>query len=169
MMKLLNHCLVISLALAAPAVTAQDTPDTLQAEFVFEVRAELSPAIVNGETSDGRRLAIPITGGDFTGENIRGDVLAGGADYQLVRPDGVTEVHAVYMIRTDDGALINVVNDGIIVPPASQGGAPYIRTTPKFTAPVGKYDWLNKNVFLSNLVVKPERPGMVFVQIYRVR
>jgi hypothetical protein len=168
-MKTLIAMFIAILAFITTAVLAQDAPDTLQAEFVFEVRAELSPAIVNGETSDGRRLAIPITGGDFTGEDIRGEVLAGGADYQLVRADGVTEVHAVYMIRTDDGALINVVNDGIIVPPAAAGGAPYIRTTPRFTAPVGKYDWLNKNVFLSNLVVKPERPGMVFVQIYRVR
>jgi hypothetical protein len=168
-MKIVNTVLGVCLLLLVTTVFAQEVPGTLQAEFVFEVRAELSPAIVNGETSDGRRLAIPITGGDFTGENIRGEVLAGGADYQLVRPDGVTEVQAVYMIRTDDGALINVVNEGIIVPPVNAGGAPYIRTTPKFTAPIGKYDWLNKNVFLSNLVVKPERPGMVFVQIYRVR
>jgi len=168
-MKTLGNTITVCLAFIATVAFAQEAPDTLQAEFMFEVRAELSPAIVNGETSDGRRLAIPIMGGDFAGADIRGEVLAGGADYQLVRPDGVTEVHAVYMIRTDDGALINVVNDGIIVPPATTGGAPYIRTTPKFTAPVGKYDWLNKNVFLSNLVVKPERPGMVFVQIYRVR
>lgn len=169
MMKhVFNVLMVVAATLQLPAL-AQDAPRHLAAEFVFEVRAELSPAIVNGETSDGRRLAIPITGGDFTGESIRGEVLPGGADYQLVRPDGVTEVHAVYMIRTDDGALINVVNDGIIVPPATEGGAPYIRTTPRFTAPVGKYDWLNKNIFLSNLVVRPDRPGMVFVQIYRVK
>jgi hypothetical protein len=145
----------------------QSTEDFLQAEFVFEVRAELSAPEVIGESSDGVRQAIPITGGDFSGPDIQGVVLPGGADYQTTRPDGVTEVHAVYMIRTNDGALINVVNDGIIVP-GENGSAPYIRTTPQFKAPLGKYEWLNKTVFLTNLVVKPERPGMVFVRVYKV-
>ena len=145
----------------------QSTEDRLQAEFVFEVRAELSAPEVIGESSDGIRQAIPITGGDFSGPDIQGVVLQGGADYQTTRSDGVTEVHAVYMIRTNDGALINVVNDGIIVP-GENGSAPYIRTTPQFKAPLGKYEWLNKTVFLTNLVVKPERPGMVFVRVYKV-
>ncbi len=166
MRALISVLTVIAGVLAMPVFAQQDKPN-LEAEFVFEVRAELAPAIVNGESPEGVLQAIPITGGDFQGPDIRGEVIPGGADYQTVRPDGVVEVHAVYMIRTDDGAVINVVNDGIIVP-GGDGAATYIRTTPRFTAPIGKYDWLNKHIFLSNLVVKPERPGMVFVQIYKV-
>jgi len=166
MMKFFQFLLLYTL-ICPSLVQAQENMDNLQAEFVFEVRAELSPAEVLGQSSDGVRQAIPITGGDFTGPGINGVVVSGGADYQTRRPDGVTEVEAIYMIRTDDGVLINVRNDGIIVP-GDNGAPPYIRTTPRFNAPVGKYDWLNKHVFLSNLVVKPERPGMVFVQIYKV-
>ena len=162
------HLKYLLLYLCMPlSVNAQDAEDRLQAVFAFEVRAELSAPEVIGQSSDGVRQAIPITGGDFSGPGIQGVVLPGGADYQTTRADGVTEVHAVYMIRTNDGALINVVNDGIIVP-GENGSAPYIRTSPRFKAPLGKYEWLNKTVFLTNLVVKPERPGMVFVRVYKV-
>lgn len=166
-MKILFSILLLGLLDPLSLIAAEDDGDILQAEFVFEVRAELSPPEIVGESSDGIRQAIPITGGDFIGPDIQGVVLPGGADYQTVRSDGVVEVHAVYMIRTDDGALINVINDGIIVP-GENGAAPYIRTSPRFRAPIGKYDWLNKTVFLTNLVVKPERPGMVFVRVYKV-
>ncbi len=165
-MKFLQFLLLYTL-INPLLVQAQEDMENLNAEYVFEVRAEISPPEVMGQSSDGVRQAIPITGGDFSGPGIKGVVIPGGADYQTRRADGVTEVEAIYMIRTDDGVNINVRNDGIIVP-GENGGASYIRTTPRFNAPVGKYDWLNKHIFLSNLVVKPERPGMVFVQIYKV-
>ncbi|MFC0295935.1 DUF3237 family protein [Geobacillus jurassicus] len=34
---------------------------------------------------------------------MRGKVLPGGADYQLIRKDGVAELLAHYVIETDDG------------------------------------------------------------------
>ena len=150
------------------AVLAQDE-FLPEAEFVFEIHAELAPTMVLGESSDGMRQAIPITGGSFSGPQANGEILPGGADYQLVRPDGVRELHAVYMIRTDDGVLINVVNDGIIVAPEINDGVNYVMTTPTFQAPVGKYDWLNKSVFLSRISGGAENPRAVYIRVYRVR
>lgn len=163
--------LVFSLfTLLAPGqASAQDADDILTAEFAFEIRAELAPAITLGKTSDGERLSIPITGGTFAGPAIRGEILPGGADYQLVRPDGVRELRAVYMIRTDDGALINVINEGIIVAPELNNGESYIMTTPQFRAPVGKYDWLNRNVFLSRITGGLQDPPTVIIRVYRVQ
>ena len=153
------------LLLIVPVSCIADDPEPIQTEFVFEIKAQLSAAIELGQSKDGRRLAIPITGGSFEGKDIRGEVIPGGADYQLVRPDGIIEVRAVYMIRTDDGAVINVENLGII---DVADGNRYIRTTPKFSAPIGPYDWLNRHIFLSALRVDPDQPGYVFVQVYKV-
>ena len=80
--------------------------EPLETEFVFQIRADLEPAVVVGDSSDGHRQSIPIIGGTFEGPMIKGDIVPGGADYQLMRPDGVREIEAVYMIRTNDGELI---------------------------------------------------------------
>lgn len=115
----------------------------------------------HGETSAGRRRVIPITGGNFEGPEIRGEVLAGGADWQLTRPDGVTEVEAIYDIRTDDGAVIHVVNRGIVAPP-------YVRTAPRFDAPRGRYDWLNRAVFVGTLKVANAERTAVEIGVWKV-
>ena len=65
-MKFFQFLLLYTL-ICPSLVQAQENMDNLQAEFVFEVRAELSPPEVLGQSSDGVRQAIPITGGDFTG------------------------------------------------------------------------------------------------------
>ena len=158
--------LYLCLLLLTPMTYSQDIPE---AEFVFQIRAELEPAVVLGNSSDGQRQATPITGGVFEGPEIKGEILPGGADYQLLRPDGVREIKAIYMIRTDDGELINVTNAGIIVAPEDEEGEPYIMTTPSFRAPVGKYDWLNKSIFLSRIVGGRDEPPAVFINVYRVK
>jgi Protein of unknown function (DUF3237) len=62
----------------------KDTPDTPHLEFVFEEFVTLGASIHPGETPFGERNIVPITGGTFSGPNIRGKVLSGGWDWQLV-------------------------------------------------------------------------------------
>ena len=154
---------IVLILLCMHEVNGQE--DAIRTEFAFEIQAKIGEVILLGETKDGKRQAIPITGGSFEGAGIKGEVIPGGADYQLVRPDGIIEVNAIYMIRTDDGAVINVDNRGIIDP---TGAKPYLRTAPKFAAPVGPYDWLNKHLFLSSIHLDPDRPGYVFIRVYKV-
>lgn len=164
------HAATLAVLLAfTHTLGAQDDSAVPTAEFVFEIRAELAPTQVLGESKDGMRQAIPITGGSVIGPGFNAAIVPGGADYQLVRPDGVRELQAVYMIRTDDGALINVVNEGIIVDPDVNGGEGYVMTTPRFQAPVGKYDWLNKAIFLSRITGGSDAPRAVHISVYRVR
>jgi hypothetical protein len=111
------------------------------------------------------RRFIPITGGRFSGNGVKGEVMPGGADWQLVRPDGVTEVNALYSIRTEDGAVIVVDNRGIIVPAAA--GIGYARTNPRFHAPEGKYDWLNKTMFVGTITPSPQS-GAVIIRAFKV-
>jgi len=105
----------------------------------------------------GRRRIIPITGGRFHGERLSGRVLAGGADWQIVRPDGVADLDARYTIETHDGALIYVRNKGYrhgpddVIQRLKDGEAVdpklyYMRTTPWFETGDARYAWLNRIV-----------------------
>ncbi len=118
--------------------------------FAFEEVADLAPLVMIGDTPQGRRQAIPITGGSFSGPGVSGRILPGGADQQLVRADGSVTVDAGYMIETDDHVVIHVRNQGVIVPPGKDGQA-YLYAAPRFEAPAGRYGWLNDAIFVSRI------------------
>ena len=63
-----------------------------------------------GDIGKGKRRIVPIAGGNSKGRLLRGKVLPGGADWQILRGDGVSELEARYTLQTDDGALIHVRN-----------------------------------------------------------
>jgi hypothetical protein len=129
----------------------------LQLERLFRAEVTLAPALEVGDGPLGRRRIIPITGGAVSGERLSGRVLPGGADWQIVRPDGVAYLEARYTIETHDGALVYVRNLGYrhgppeIVARLAAGEAVdpslyYMRTTPWFETGDGRYAWLNRTV-----------------------
>ena len=121
-------------------------PKAPELEYVVRLNVSLGQAFSVGDTGKGTRTVIPITGGTFEGPEIKGEVLPGGADYQM-QVDGRTEIEAIYCIRTDDGVSIHVRNCGIIKM-GGQGGM-YFRCAPKFEAPKdSKYSWMNECLFL---------------------
>lgn len=120
-------------------------------EFAFEEIVTLGQAMAPGKTPYGSRNMIPITGGQFEGPGIKGTIVPGGWDWQLVRPDGCVDIKADYMLKTDDGVIINVVNTGALCMPR-QGEPPRpTRTQPRFEAPIGKYSWLGQTSFIGTL------------------
>jgi hypothetical protein len=158
----------LALLIAGPALAA-DAPPPAPTAFVFEENATLAPAVVVGQTPLGRRQAIPITGGTFSGPGISGRILPGGADDQLVRADGAVVIDADYFLETDDHVVIHVRNVGLIVPPKTQGGAAYPWAAPKFDAPAGKYGWLNDAIFVSRISLGGDKDHpAVKITIYRV-
>src|SRR5580692_12765126 len=84
--------------------------DAPRLEFIFAAHVTVDPPLDLGDVGKGRRRIVPITGGEFSGPDMRGTVLAGGADWQIIRGDGTAELEARYTLRTDDGALIYVRN-----------------------------------------------------------
>jgi hypothetical protein len=128
-------------------------------EFVYEATAALGAPISIGNTPDGTRRIIPIFEGRVEGPLIRGELIAGGADWQLTRPDAVTVVDATYALRTGDGAVIQVRNHGLrhgppeVMAALARGeevdpSSYYFRTAPEFLAPEGRYGWLNRSIFV---------------------
>ena len=143
----------------------------LSAEITLATPQEL------GETPHGRRRVIAITGGSFRGERLAGRVLPGGADWQLVRADGVAELDARYTLETVDRSLIYVRNFGYRHGPADvmrrlMAGDPvdpslyYMRTTPRFETGAERYRWLNGLICVAS---GARRAAAVELEVFEVR
>ena len=128
-----------------------------QLEFIFDARVTVDRPLDLGDVGKGGRRIVPITGGEVFGPGIRGTVLPGGADWQVLRTDGVAELDARYMLRTDDGALIAVRNLALRHGPADviaalSAGTPvdpasyYFRGATSFETAAIRYAWLMKHI-----------------------
>ncbi len=128
-----------------------------QLGFIFAAHAKVDPALDLGDVGKGRRRIVPIVGGDFSGPKLRGTVLPGGADWQVIRHNGVAELEARYTLRTDDGALIYVRNHALRHGPADvmaalAAGQPvdpssyYFRGATFFETSAERYSWLTKSI-----------------------
>jgi hypothetical protein len=75
----------------------------------FEVEVG-KPSTVDGGVY-GRRF-IPITGGRVSGE-YTGVVVPGGADWQIIWPDGRLDLEARYALEIDGHGLVEVLSQGV--------------------------------------------------------
>src|SRR3990167_9281909 len=129
----------------------------LKAEFLFEVSVDLEPPQDIGATPHGLRRIYYVKGGTFEGPKVKGQVLLGGGDWLLLRPDGAGELDVRGTLRTDDGHLIYSYYRGILhtspevfrravagetVDPSEY----YFRTAPFYETGSDKYGWLNRVV-----------------------
>lgn len=115
---------------------------SLEHVFDIEILFGADRTIVGPLPGGGSQGYTPPIGGTISGPKLSGTVVPhSGADYPLVRADGVIELNAHYMLKADDGTLIYIMNKGYLVP--SGGGQPsYFRITPYFRVPEGPHDWL---------------------------
>jgi len=84
--------------------------------LTLEVRALVGEPIDMGIVGRGRRRVVPITGGTFEGHgelHVRGRVVSGGEDWQLIQDDGLTEADARYVLEAQTGEKISVRNRGV--------------------------------------------------------
>lgn len=148
-------------------------------ELAFRSRVLVDPIIksVGNIGGTGIRKVLPILGGDFEGPKLRGRILPGGGEWPLIRPDNVGVVDARYTLETDDGVLINIRSTGYrhapeevmkqldakvdVVDPETY----YLRTSTVFEAPLGRYEWLSKYVFVG---IGERHPKVLFLDYYRL-
>lgn len=166
-------CFLLGVGMTMDQAGAQQTQtfEIPSVEHVMTVRATIDAPVVMGKTPFGQRRVIAITGGTFDGPNLKGTIMPGGEDWQLVRDDGVTELDARYALRTDDGTIIRVHNQVLLNPPPEgvAGAKQYVRSSVRFEAPVGQYDWLNKAVFVGTLAANvTQRPPIVTLRFFKV-
>ena len=139
--------------------------------FVIKVTVD-TPIVVGQDNVSGRRQLIPITGGtltgfDLEGNPLRGTVLPGGVDSQVIRPNGRCELSARYAVRLEDERSFYIENNGIrtvpeaCVPQVLRGefvdsSLYYFATTPSFEVYSDTLRWLNNYVFVCKAVRKPD-------------
>jgi hypothetical protein len=150
-----------------------DSDQVFKTEHVWDAKVTIAEMIFLGASKHGGRRIVPITGGTFEGSKIRGEVVPGGEDWQLVRPNGDTELYARYLLKTHDGYLIQVINRVLMhFPPKGEKGDPYIRSVIDLEAPNDSpYDYLNHAIFLGTLTQPSLKQGekpYVIIGVYKV-
>lgn len=144
--------------------------------FAFAIRAKVGPIQDLGITARGHRRIIDILGGEVSGPKLEGEILPGGADWQIVRPDGTIEVVARYTIRARSGALIYVQNEGLrvaspevlarmsageLMPPDTY----HFRTAPRFETAEPSLKWLERATFVGVAARAPDRVAIGFHEV----
>ncbi|MEU8657361.1 DUF3237 domain-containing protein [Actinoplanes philippinensis] len=81
-------------------------------EAAFDVEVLLGPLEDHGTTRAGHRRVVPIVGGRVTGL-FEAEILPGGADWQIVRPDGGIEIDTRYSARTSSGGHVYLRTSGV--------------------------------------------------------
>jgi hypothetical protein len=152
-------------------------PPTPRLELLCHVAVKIAAPQLVGAVLTGERRIIPITGGRFEGQKLRGEVLPGGADWQIVAADGTALLEARYTLRTEDGALIYVRNTGFrhgppeVLAAIARGEQVdptkyYFRATPTFETGDKRYAWLNRLLAICSAVrLKAE----VLLDFYEVK
>ncbi len=144
-------------------------------EFVFELRVEVTDPIHVGRSASEDLNVAPITGGTVTGPRFQGRVLGVGADWWVARGD-TTQLDARYLIESDDGVVVDVVNRGYWHADAAlearlDAGEVvgedelYYRTAFVFQTGAPAYRWLTEAQFIG--LARPE-PGMVCIRVFRL-
>lgn len=166
-------------AAQSPAVTSPLADPEFS--YAFEIRAEVAPPIRVGEVDGpggGDLNVAPITGGTVTGDRINGRVLPVGADW-WVSTGATTRLDARYLLETDDGAVIDVVNRGyfhadealmerLMAGEDAEDGI-YYRSAFTFRTAHPDYRWLTEAQFIGMVRGSggPE-PDAVLLRVYRL-
>jgi Protein of unknown function (DUF3237) len=144
---------------------------------VYRLKATLGQPLDLGERPQGHRRIVPLTGGTFTGPELRGKLLPGAsADWQTVLPDGTALGDIRYTLQTDAGELLYVqsrsVRHGSAEVLARLGRGEDVdaseytfRTSTQIETGARQLDWLNKGIFIS---VGGRQADDVIYEIYLV-
>jgi hypothetical protein len=127
----------------------------LKSQPIFTVHADLEPIMNLGHTPYGERRVIGITGGTVSGPKLKGRILPGGSDWQIIRGDGAADIQARYTIESDTGARILVYSAGLrhgppeVMERLAKGdnvdpSLYYFRTVLRFETADPSVDWLNR-------------------------
>ena len=128
--------------------------------LIYRLEATLGQPLELGDTAQGRRRIVPLTGGTFFGPELNGTLVPGGsADWQTVLPEGTALGDVRYTLRTDRDDLLYVQSRGV------RHGSPEVlarlahgedvdaseytfRTSSQIESGAPDLDWVNRGVFI---------------------
>ena len=136
---------------------ADSSAPAIRTEPLFSMQLAVDPLVAPGGPAGASRRVGVIAGGSFEGPGLRGVVLPGGVDWQIVRSDGAILLDARIVLQTSDAALIAMTYTGLRHGPpevmarlgrgeAVDPAAYYFRIVPSFSTDDPRYDWLNRIV-----------------------
>ncbi|MFB7892842.1 DUF3237 domain-containing protein [Microbacterium sp. NPDC056044] len=145
-------------------------------EYAFEIRVDIDPHFRIGRSADEELTFTPVAGGTVAGPLLNGEVLAGGGDWAVER-SGTAQLEARYLLRADDGAVIDILNrgyyrasDDVIARVEAGENVPedeyYFRTAPVFQTDAAAHRWLAEHQFIG---LARDEDGQVCVRVYVVR
>lgn len=119
------------------------------------IDCQVGALVTLGSAPGGERRYVPLGGGTVSGPELNGSLVEGGVDWQVNRADGALEIAAHYVIRADDGALIEVRSEGLrhgppeVMQRLARGEAVardeyFFRTLVRFTTGAPQWAHLNK-------------------------
>lgn len=142
-------------------------------DLVIQVAAPMEVGDTLGATGRGKRRVIPILGGQLSGLTVngvamKGQVLPGGADFQVIVSPTVADLEARYMLELDGGQRIYIVNRALRRAPAEitaklARGEPvdpalvYFRSTPTFEVAAPELEWMTESLFVGTGCRRPDR------------
>jgi Protein of unknown function (DUF3237) len=145
--------------------------------FVYRLEATLGEPVQLGQTHEGQRRIVPLTGGTFSGPEMSGTLVPGAsADWQTILPDGTALGDIRYTLRTEAGDHLYVQSRSV------RHGRPEVlarlgrgedvdpseytfRTATRIETGAPDLDWLNKGVFVA--VAGRQAAGVIY-EIYLV-
>ena len=113
-----------------------------------------------GSTPRGRLFIFPVIGGSFEGDRLRGNLLAGGADWATATADGAFELDLRATLEADDGALIYLTFTGV-----RDDARHYLRTLPRFETAAPQYDFLNRLLAVGIGEIRPDGPVHIIEEL----
>jgi hypothetical protein len=186
-MKLVLRTLALGLgaSLLCAQLCAQSKPPAPKLDHVFDLHLQLSKPTDVGQTSSaGLRRVVSVLGGTLEGPGfaasgsaspLKGKLLPG-ADYQIIRPDGFTEIDAHYVVQMENGDLIYITNRGMrhgppeLIAKLNAGEAVdqskiYFRTIISIETAAKALDWMNRSILVS---VGERQPAEAVIHVYRL-
>lgn len=147
-----------SAQIAAPAAEVLRLPQepfgyTMELLARVTVPLEKPPEVV-GETPEGLHVVFPIgEGGTVRGLRLNGVILHLGADWMLVRPDGVGLPEVRVLIRADNGGVVMGGYGGVVdfgadgYEALARGSGPArvaVQFVPRYVTAAASLSWLNR-------------------------
>ena len=145
-------------------------------EYLMNLSVDVGNVVSMGPGPIGERRVVGILGGTFEGSGLRGEVLPGGADWQIARSDGVLDLDARYALKEQAGGVVRVLSQdyrhgpaevlealgrGEDVDPAKY----FFRTIMRFETGAPYLEWLNRTIAVATAKREARR---VLLSAYRL-